>query len=252
MAETESGSGDSSFPVLTYFVIEDQARPLQIELRGAQHRGIVSDLVFLLSDNLGVSINVVSLPFKRMVSEMKNPENRNWLAYGSPVWQSSNGNSVQSDCLFTDPILEVAHSLVTRSDEALVLESAQDLFGKRLITLHGFDYPGLAGYFERGKIQRLNVKSHDSAFRAVAAGRGLGFVGMDIRIAYSLTATKTPRSNYAVHDLSFLIPSYPVYLSVGCHMDMALQQKLDQAYQALVNDGSVERVLERYLKKALP
>jgi polar amino acid transport system substrate-binding protein len=248
MADTHRGNSTANFPQLTYFVIEGQAAPLQIEQNGSQHRGIVSDLVFLLTDSLGISVNVVSLPFKRMVSEMKKPEARNWLAYGSPAWQSNSKVSVQSDCLFSDPILEVTHSLVTRVDDEFTLDSVQDLFGQRLITLHGFDYPGLASYFEQGSIQRLNVKSLNSAFKAVAARRGLGFVGMDIRVAYNFSASSIPRSNYRIQDLSFLIPSYPVHLSVDCRMDRALQQSLNEGYRSLIDSGSVERVLNQYLK----
>lgn len=236
-------------PALTYFVIENQARPLQIESDGRQHRGIVSDLVFQLSQDLNIPLNIVSLPFKRMLLQMKSPFNKNWIAYGSPAWRAKNPESVQSDCLFPSPILNVSHSLVTRMDQTVKIDSVQSLFDQRLITLHGYNYPVLADYFDQGTIEKLDVKNHQSAFKAVAAKRGLGFVGMDIRVAYSFSVGEIPRSEFELHDLSFLIPSYPIHLSYDCDMDVGLQTKLIEHYQYLQERGQVDAVLTRYLSR---
>ncbi len=236
-----------SSPDLTYFVIENQARPLQIESNGLEHRGIVSDLVFQMSQDLEVPLKVVALPFRRMLLQMKKPANKNWIAYGSPVWQAKNPNSVQSRCLFPEPILDVSHSLVTRADQIKTIDSVDALFDQRLITLHGYNYPVLADYFDRGVIQKLNVKNHHSAFKAVAAKRGLGFVGMDVRVAYSFSEGGVPRSEFRMYDMSFLIPSYPIHLSYGCSMDSELAQRLVERYQVLRQEGLLDEVLARYL-----
>lgn len=235
-------------PALTYFVIENQARPLQIENDGLQHRGIVSDLVFQLSQDLNIPLDVVALPFKRMLQQMKSPSSKNWIAYGSPAWRAKNPESVQSNCLFPVPILNVSHSLVTRKDQAVVVDSVQSLFDQRLITLHGYNYPVLADYFDQGMIQKLDVKNHQSAFKAVAARRGLGFVGMNIRVAYSFSVGGIPRSEFELHDLSFLIPSYPIHLSYDCNMDADLQAKLIEHYQYLQERGQIDVVVARYLR----
>ncbi len=232
---------------LTYFVIEQQAQPLQIESQGRSHGGIVSDIVFQLANDLSLPIKVVVLPFKRMVLEMKKAENKNWLAYGSPAWRKDSRVNVQSNCLFPQPILSVTHSLITRSDHQADINSVQALFDQRVITLHGYSYPVLAGYFAKGVIHKLDVKSLESAFRAVAAKRGVGFVGMDIRVIHSFASGELSPSDFKFHDLSFLIPEYPIHLSHDCNMDNRLRLAIAKRYRALINEGAVDVVLERYL-----
>lgn len=235
---------------ITYFVISRQARPLQIEESGGSHSGIVTDLVLQLARDVNVPVDIVSLPFRRMLLEMKKDRSHNWMTYGSPAWRDKNSDSEQSDCLLSHPILNVTHSLVTRSDSGFTMNSVEDLFSHRIITLHGFSYPGLAHYFERGDISKLDVKNHQSAFKAVSAKRGLGFVGMDIRVAYSFATEGFDRTDFSFHDLSELIPEYPIYLSVDCAMDLNLREALDNALQTRINDGTLTTFRQRYQDRA--
>ncbi|MGH1370686.1 MAG: substrate-binding periplasmic protein [Cellvibrionaceae bacterium] len=236
--------------LLTYFVIEQQAQPLQIEDEDKPHSGIVSDIVLQIANDLSLPIEVVVLPFKRMVLEMKKPKNRNWLAYGSPAWRKDSSVSVQSNCLLPQPILNVTHSLITRSDDQLAIDSVEKLFGQRVITLHGYSYPVLADYFSQGAIHKLDVKSLQSAFKAVAAKRGVGFVGMDIRVLHSFASGELSRADFRFYDLSFLIPEYPIHLSYDCNMDTDLRMAIAKRYGELIDDGSVVSVLEKYLSPA--
>ncbi len=236
---------------LTYFVIERQAPPFQIERNGAGHSGIVSDIVSKLGQDLGLSITTVSLPFKRMLLEMRKPENRNWIAYGSPVWRQKNKSSVQSDCLLSQPILSVNHSLVTRAKSVFTLSSVEELFGQRLITLHGFNYSTLMPYFDSGQIRKLDVKNQRAAYKAVMAGRGLGFVTMNLRVAYSFKTGESQRDNFDLHDMSSIIPSYPVYISHGCGIEDNLAQRLDRQYVKLVEQGEIDRIVDRYVSEGL-
>tara|TARA_B100000446_G_scaffold39947_3_gene35518 strand:- start:22632 stop:23426 length:795 start_codon:yes stop_codon:yes gene_type:complete len=236
---------------LIYFVIERQAPPFQIERNGFGHRGIVSDIVYRLGLDLGLSITTVSLPFKRMLLEMKKPENRNCLSYGSPIWRLKGNDSVQSDCLLSQPILSVNHSLVTRADSDFSLSSVEELFGQRLITLHGFNYATLMPHFDSGAIQKLDVKNQRAAYKAVMAGRGLGFVTMNLRVAYSFKTGESQRENFELHDLSSIIPSYPVYISHGCGVSAELAGRLDRQYLKLIEQGSIDRIVDRYVSQEL-
>ena len=94
------------------------------------------------------------------------------------------------------------------------------------------------------------MKNHQSAFKAVSAKRGLGFVGMDIRVAYSFAAEGFDRGDFSFHDLSSLIPEYPIYLSVDCSMDSDLREALDTALQQRIDDGTLAKFQQRYQDRA--
>ena len=128
---------------ITYFVISRQARPLQIEESGGSHRGIVTDLVLQLARDINAPVDIVSLPFRRMLLEMKKDRSHNWMTYGSPAWRDKNSDSEQSDCLLSHPILNVTHSLVTRSDSGFTMNGVEDLFSHRIITLPASAIRGL-------------------------------------------------------------------------------------------------------------
>ncbi len=145
----------------------------------------------------------------------------------------------------------MSHSLVTRTDSGLTLSSAEELFGQRLITLHGFNYAALMPYFDSGQIQKLDVKNQRAAFRAVMAGRGLGFVSMNLRVAYSFKTGESQRDNFDLHDLSSIIPSYLVYISHGCGIEDYLAQRIDRQYGKLVEQGEIDRIVDRYVSQDL-
>jgi len=241
----------ASDETLIYFVIERQAPPFQIENSGLGHRGIVSDIVFQLGQDLGLSISTVSLPFKRMLQEMKKPQNHNWISYGSPVWRLKSNGSVQSDCLLSQPILSVNHSLVMRAESDFSLSSVEELFGRRLITLHGFNYATLMPHFDSGAIKKLDVKNQRAAYKAVMAGRGLGFVTMNLRVAYSFKTGESQGENFDLHDMSSIIPAYPVYISHGCGVKDALVGRLDRQYLKLIEQGAIDRIVDRYVSQEL-
>lgn len=121
---------------VNYYVIADQARPFQIEQQGQQHAGIVTDIVNAIFANSDYKVNFHTYPFKRMISVLEAGGEENWLTYGSPDW-----GRVQSENLSKEPIYTVKHVLVSSSDAPFKFNTMQDIKGRSIVLLLGFDYP---------------------------------------------------------------------------------------------------------------
>lgn len=147
---------------LDYFVIQDQAEPLQIQQNGENHSGIVTEIVQAVLAGTDHQLTIRTYPFQRVVAEMLAASDGNWVGYGSPVW----GNPQHLN-LSAEPILEVGHSLLTRTDATFTYATPDDLNGKIAVLLFGFNYPGLEEKIAAGQISEVRVKNYDAAFRVV-------------------------------------------------------------------------------------
>ena len=71
---------------IDYYVIAEQARPFQIETKGADHSGIVTDIVKEVFKDSDHQLNYHTYPFNRMISILSSQDQGNWITYGSPHW----------------------------------------------------------------------------------------------------------------------------------------------------------------------
>ncbi|MCR8922067.1 transporter substrate-binding domain-containing protein [Dasania sp. GY-MA-18] len=231
---------------LTYYVVEKQSRPFQIEANGQSQGGIITDIVSELSQRLNWQLRIKILPFKRMLQDMDKHKHDSWINYAAPAWGVEGVRGAQNRNLVMPAIMEVKHKLLLRADNSFELSSKEDLWGKTLITLMGFDYPGIDAELQQGLIHRLEVKDHYAAIKAVYAQRGLGFVGMENRILYNMKRENIDASLYKLIDFSDVIPSYKIFLGVSPDFDPQLKQQLQQEFVKMKHEGVVETIIARY------
>ena len=226
-----------------YYVIAEQARPFQIETKGADHSGIVTDIVKEVFKGSEHQLDYHTYPFNRMISILSSQDQGNWITYGSPNW-----GKVQSENLSEEPIYTVRHNILFSSKKPINYNQVSDLKGKVVVLLMGFDFPELQPYFASGEIQEMRVKNYQSAFRIVDRHPGeMVFVEMDSRIIYNQNQLNLDKKLYSQHGFNDVIPDYSVYLALSPSMDKEVQDYINQRLKVLKKQGKIDEIIKQYI-----
>ncbi|WP_083699848.1 ABC transporter substrate-binding protein [Shewanella sp. UCD-KL12] len=229
---------------LTYLAISTQAEPFQIIDQA--HKGIVTDILEQAITDLDISVTEQAYPFMRYIRMMQSDKTPLWISYGSPAWQGDSEVNIQSRHLSKENLFNVSHVLVVKAQRPINLYSIEALFGKTVITLNGFNYPGLDEYFASGEITKVEVKSHESALKAVENSRGVAFIAMKTRALYTINKAKLDRNDFTFLDFSSIIPPYPIHFSYSELVAEETKQQIDQAISALKYSGEINKIIDFY------
>ncbi|OUR96231.1 hypothetical protein A9Q84_07690 [Halobacteriovorax marinus] len=227
---------------LNYFVIERTAEPFQIEERNNPIKGVVTDIfkAILQESKTQNDYNIVEVPFLRMLKIMKENNQRRWVNYGAKVW-----SGVQSQRLSKEPLFRVDHKLLTLKGKKF--KSIRDLFGKRIVLITGFAYPGIMKYIKGKKIDLLMVNSHASALKALEIGRADAFPEIKLRALYHIKKEKLKLSKFKFHDFSKYVKSYNFHLSYSLGMKESEIRKFDKAIRSLRKKKVLKKIISKYL-----
>jgi polar amino acid transport system substrate-binding protein len=232
----------SAVTAINYMVIQDQAQPFQNHQNKKDHSGIITDIIRKIFTSPQYQIKIHTLPFNRMISMLEKGDLKNWITFGSPNWPG-----IQSANLSHLPVFKVRHSLLTSSKQNFDINSAEDIFGKTMVLLHGFDYPGLEAHIANKDIKAIKVKSYKSAFKVVnRLKEKAGFVEMDIRIKYNLKMLALAEQDYHWHNFSKVITDYNLHLAMSPSFDKALQQHVEAQLAELKELGILEEIINSY------
>lgn len=227
---------------INYMVIQDQAQPFQNHQNKKHHTGIITDIVKEIFSGPEYEVKIHTLPFNRMISMLEKGDIKNWITFGSPNWPG-----VQSVNLSKLPVFNVQHSLLTSTQQDFDINSAEDLFGKTVILLHGFNYPGLEEHIAEKRIKAINVKNYKSAFKVVNRLKDkAGFVEMDVRIKYNLKKEDLATKDYNLHNFSKVIENYDLHLAMSPKFNKELQQHLESELDKLLQSGGLEKIISAY------
>ena len=227
---------------INYVVIDNQAKPFQIEENSSNHSGIITDIVNEIFKDSGYEVKFHTLPFNRMMKMLSTGKIKNWITYGSPSW-----GGVQAEHLSRLPVYHVEHKLVTNPSYSGEVDKVEDLFGKTLILLHGFDYPGLEPYLKAQTIKEIRVKNHDSAFRLLKRlSDKAGFVEMSLRIEYNLKLTNRDPGMFLQKNFSTVISDYDIHLAMDPDMEFSFDSFVNDRLAVLTKDGTLKRIVDSY------
>lgn len=221
----------------TYYISDKSSVPLQMQNNNGKQTGIVTDVVNHLNIQ-GISFKQEILPFKRMIKSMAS-SNEAWITYGSAAWPGP-----QSTSLSRTPIISVKHVLLTKS--AVHYNDIEDLFGKTIVVIRGFDYPGLEPYFKNGLILGFEVKTHKQAIEAVLKGRAFAFPEMAFRLNYHLNLSSINPQGVALHSFSDIIPDYAISLCFSESFPAAPRLKIENRLTEMQQSGELNTLLAKY------
>lgn len=228
---------------VNYYVIAEQARPFQIETNGQNHEGIITDIVQTIFANSEHTVKYHTYPFNRMISLLEAGGEPNWITYGSPTW-----GKVQAKNLSEVPIYTVKHTLVTSTLQPFSFNDIEDIKGKGLVLLMGFDYPQLNPYLSQDYVEEIRVKNYQAAFRVVNRTPGdTAFVEMESRVNYNIKQLGLDPNLFLLQPFDAVIPNYNIYLAFSPEMEPAIQQFINQRLKEIKQSGELTSIIEKYL-----
>ncbi len=228
----------AKLPVVNYFIIADSATPIQIAA-DKKYSGIITDLLQDILSKKAI-IKTHSYPFKRMTKYMRTNKFSSWVNYGNPKWH----NSPQSRRISKEPIYIAKIKLLTL--KAFEYKSLKDLYGKTVVLISGFSYPGLDDHVKNKLINAIYVADYMSAIKAVKRKRGVAFVGMSNRLLHNVRELGLSREQFKFHDFSKIIPDTAIHFSYSNDFPDGLFKYIDIELKRLKETGHVNKIIRYY------
>lgn len=225
----------------TYYIIDSSGAPLQINPEISNtNKGLLSDLLFeIYKERNDVNINPMVLPFNRMIHYMKNETHKHWINYGSPVW-----GGVQSGVLTKEKVFTVKHQFL--SVTKVKIEKEQDLYGKNIVIIRGFNYPGLEALEKKRLVTFVKVPDHKAAILAIKKKRAEVFPDMGLRVKYMAAKYGLKKEEYYLSDAHYLIPDYDIHLSFSKAFPSKELDFIDSKMAALHKNGFIKSLIHKY------
>lgn len=239
-----AAGGVRAASTVNYLVLPERSEPFQIVRDGKSEGGIVSDIVKAVFAGSPYSVRIRVLPINRLQFSVRKGLIHNWILYDAKPWPFLN----QQETLIDEPLFRAHHIVLSCRDHLPPMSTILDLRGLQLAVLKHFDYLALDKADRAGIAHEVRVGDYISGIRLVELGRVDGFVEMSSRLRYHLAHWKgeLPPCLHAV-DFSAIIPDYNIYLAVDRQMPKREQAFVKQRVRALRKDGTVMRILQRYL-----
>ena len=208
---------------------------------GPDGAGINVDIVREAAKRAGYDTTYKVVPFKRKLEDFR--QQAIDVDPGSnPQWRTDD----KDISVYSIPFYESFNVVLVRKDSGISAETVQDLKGKRIGCLAGYNYTdGFHEAFASGDLLRDDANAHESNVKKLNAKRVDGVI-IDQETA-----------GYIIKELGLnpedFTPAYAFQTKSVLHIRLhkskeALLPKLDAALQAMKDDGTIQRIVEKYTK----
>lgn len=220
---------------MRFVLNEAQAAPLVLYEGDKPVGGIVYDIGKALSAAIGIPVQFVNLPRKR-IDAAAIAGDIDLRCYLNPAWTQFADQYVWSDVLF-----DVSDVLVG-GEQVPALKSLADLPDKtRITTVLGYIYPTLAPLFESGHAIRDDAADQEKVLLMVSGGRNPYAVSNTLGLAWYQHITPRHflapwRLELSHYDVSCAVPKQGAIPAA----------KINDALAKLKKDGEIEKILARY------
>lgn len=229
---------------ISYMVIE-QVEPFQVVSRdNPLAGGLVTDIVQQVFLGSLHQLRPVVAPAPRLYAMRLGGQLPNWLSYGAKPWLQPGWQLSQH------PIFSWRHVLAVPKSSRFRYRNIEDLFGKPLILMHGYDYPGLDGHLRSksrlGRISDQRALTQQGAIRMLLAGRGVGYVDTELRLVYNLRQQGLSPADFRFYDLSAVIPQIDMHLMYDHSLPEEVKVLIDRRLSELQQSGQLAAIVQHY------
>lgn len=203
-----------------------------VEIRqGVLQRGILKDLGEAIAARVGMPAHFVIVPAKRVNAALDQGE-ADALCYTAPRWIDA------KQVVWSRPVFDYT-GVVARRTDAPPVQQLGDLAGERLGTVAGYRYPEVESALGP-RFLRDDAPDMGRNLAKLAAGRVRYAMSEKLTLAYALRELPAPDVQ-----LAFSTVSYPTHCVFSTRRNLPLS-RLERAVEALLEDGSIDRILARY------
>jgi polar amino acid transport system substrate-binding protein len=208
----------------------NQTMPLAQFQQDKLSGGILKDLGEAIAQRVGRRIAFISVPGEQ-VSQALNAGKADGICYVRPFW-------IDGQFDWTRPLIPDAELVAARQD-APRIRSLADLRDRPVGTVSGYRYPRVEQVLGL-RFQRTDSPSMEENLRKLQAGAVRYTVINQVTLAYQMRQSSALRLR---SDLVFA--SFTAQCAFSRRSNVPFSE-LNQAVNALIDDGSVEDILARY------
>lgn len=235
--EIALGYREASLP---FSYLDDQQRPI----------GYSMDICLSVVEALKQKLELPALKIKRVpvTSSTRIPLVANGtidMACGS----ATNNEQRQRQVAFAPTMFITYTRLAFLKDSGI--SDLQSLAGKTVVSTAGTSsllWLTQANAERKLRIRIMPAKDHAEAFLAVERGRAAAFLMDDVLLAGLVANSRDPQ-NWVIGEETFTTEPYAVILPRG---DAEFKQAVDDAVQAMMQDGRMEKMYEKWFTQPVP
>ena len=198
--------------------------------------GIVKDIFAALAEETGDSVEYVVAPFKRALFMFESGEidiepmtNPNWRK--SPYMASE----------YSIPYTTSEEAVLFRRGRECSVKSPDDLRGKTVGVVAGYNYPSFAPFFSDGSIKEHRLKNEDELIKLLLAGR-IDQAFMNKKFAQYRIKTRQLGDALVIGDV---FSSKDIMIRFHPSKKDAIP-RFNKAIQKLTKNGTIDRICDEY------
>jgi hypothetical protein len=233
---------------VSYFVLAQTVEPLMIVRNGdPMAGGLFTDILKKVFENSEYVIEPTVMPWQRMKEEFR--RSNNWVTYG---FQEGFESDIPFE-LASIPIFPFNHVAATLADNRIVVRKPGDLFGRTVILVENFHYPGLDKYLTNptagtgsGKIQSVRAFDIKGTLQMLKHRRGDVVFDWGLRLIHNLPEANMKRDEIRFQDASGIIPTRDMYFAYSPNWPESFKQFVHHRLKLLKADGTLDGILRKY------
>lgn len=132
---------------------------------------------------------------------------------------------------------------IASANSPVMIRQIEDLYGKKIVTIHGYIYPTLESIWAQGKASRLTETRLDLMMKALSSKFADAAVVSELEFSY--WAKRFPQAASQIKLQPLVITAVPTMCALSPRSRYPLTQ-LDQAIDHLSQSGQLKVVLQRY------
>jgi ABC-type amino acid transport substrate-binding protein len=129
----------------------------------------------------------------------------------------------------------------------------EDLFGRTVILVENFHYPGLDSYLTNpaagtgsGQIQSVRAFDIKGSLQMLKHRRGDAVFDWSLRLVHNLPEAGMKRDEVRFQDASAIIPTKDMYFAYSPNWSESFKRFVDDRLKLLKADGTLDEILRKY------
>jgi ABC-type amino acid transport substrate-binding protein len=198
--------------------------------------GFLKELGDLIAAELGTQAQHQLVSRRRMQATVMGGD-ADIACYFSPLWLPGTGEN------WTVAVVPQVERVVSLATAPLAFESHQDLHGRRVAVLLGYQYPQLQPAFEAGLVTRLDESQVDLLFRRLRLDMADALITSEVEIAGYFKRYPQERERFHISSRSFSVTDTQCLVSPASPWRLAA---INEALHRLIKSGAVAKLAQRY------
>jgi polar amino acid transport system substrate-binding protein len=231
-----------------YFILTGTMEPLMImEPGNPMAGGLFTEIVKEIFENSAYTVEPIVMPWQRMTEELKRRED--WIMHGVPAFFEPDIPYRLSEV----PVFPFNHIAISLRDSQIKINEVDDLFGRTVILVENYHYPGLDDYLDHplvgkgsGQIRSVRAFKPAGTFKMLKHHRGDVVIGFQPRLLYHLESSGLRPSDVEFHDASNIIPTQQMYVAYSPGLPSEFSNFLNARLTEMRVNGTLSRIKELY------